>query len=297
MTARVHITGFHGILAPDLWDSTRPQVPSGFYASPSLPPEALPGALPARANLSRRIRWACVPKQLTATAFTAPRGATRWAWTYRIRPGVLRRPFREIESGLLRGGPFLDAKPSPNQLRWGPLKIPAENTDFIQGIVTMGGNGDPAAQAGVAIHIYAANASMQDRFFYNADGEMLIVPQLGGLRFHTELGILDVAPGEICVMPRRVRFPRGTGGSRGPRVYLREPRRTFPLAGIGADPACAGAGQRARFRGAGGRVRGSGRRFPADRRSLAADCGRRRSITRRWMWSRGTGTWHPTNMT
>jgi homogentisate 1,2-dioxygenase len=76
----------------------------------------------------------------------------------------------------------------------------------VEGIVTLAGNGDPAMQTGVGIHVYAANASMQDRFFYDADGELLIVPQLGSLRIRTELGILDVRPGEICVIPRGLKF-------------------------------------------------------------------------------------------
>jgi homogentisate 1,2-dioxygenase len=86
------------------------------------------------------------------------------------------------------------------------LPLPEQETDFLDGIITLGGNGDPAMQTGVAIHLYAANTSMHDRFFYNADGELLIVPQLGALRFHTELGILETAPGEICVIPRGVKF-------------------------------------------------------------------------------------------
>ena len=168
--------------------------------------EALEGALPRNQISPQKNPLGLYAEQLTGTAFTAPRNATRWAWTYRIRPGVLHQPFREIDAGLLRSGPFLDARPTPNQLRWAPMPIPPETRDFVDGMVTMGGNGDPSAQVGVAIHFYAANASMQDRFFYNADGEMLIVPQLGGLRFHTELGILEVSPGEICVMPRGIRF-------------------------------------------------------------------------------------------
>jgi homogentisate 1,2-dioxygenase len=86
------------------------------------------------------------------------------------------------------------------------VPIPGEKADFLDGIITLGGNGDPAFQTGVAIHIYAANASMEDRFFYDADGELLIVPQDGSLKFHTELGIIGVAPGEICVIPRGVKF-------------------------------------------------------------------------------------------
>lgn len=91
-------------------------------------------------------------------------------------------------------------------MRWDPLPAPAAGTDFIDGIVTMGGNGDPATQAGVAIHLYAANASMHDRCFYDADGELLIVPQQGALALHTELGQIDIAPGDIAVIPRGIKF-------------------------------------------------------------------------------------------
>ena len=108
--------------------------------------------------------------------------------------------------GLIRSGPFTETPTTPNQLRWDPLPLPEQKTDFLDGIVTLGGNGDPAMQTGVAIHLYAANASMRDRFFSSADGEMLIVPQMGALSLHTELGILEVAPGEICVIPRGVKF-------------------------------------------------------------------------------------------
>ena len=96
--------------------------------------------------------------------------------------------------------------PRPTNCAGIRCRCPRKQTDFVDGIVTLGGNGDPAMQTGVAIHLYGINASMHDRFFANADGEMLIVPQLGALRFHTELGIIDAAPGEICVIPRGVKF-------------------------------------------------------------------------------------------
>ena len=91
-------------------------------------------------------------------------------------------------------------------MRWNPLPIPTEPTDFIDGIVSMAGNGDPSTHTGLAIHLYAANASMEDRFFYNADGEMLIVPQQGRLLLHTECGILEVPPLHIAVIPRGIKF-------------------------------------------------------------------------------------------
>lgn len=162
--------------------------------------EALPGALPAGQNSPQKVAYGLYAEQLSGTAFTAPRHANRRSWLYRIRPSVLHKPFKQISNTLLRSAPFNELPPTPNQLRWDPLPIPAEPTDFVDSLITIAGND------GIGIHVYAANSSMQDRFFYNADGELLMVPQLGRLRFHTEFGVMEIAPGEIGVVPRGVRF-------------------------------------------------------------------------------------------
>ncbi len=165
--------------------------------------EALPGALPQGQNSPQKVAYGLYAEQLSGTAFTAPRAVNRRSWLYRIRPSVLHKPFKQISNGqtcLLRSAPFSEVTPTPNQLRWDPLPIPAEPTDFVDGLITIAGN------EGIGVHVYTANRSMQDRFFYNADGELLIVPQLGRLRFHTELGVIEISPGEICVVPRGVRF-------------------------------------------------------------------------------------------
>jgi homogentisate 1,2-dioxygenase len=94
----------------------------------------------------------------------------------------------------------------PDQLRWNPFGMPAEPTDFIDGLTTLAGNGDPHAQAGTGCHVYAANRSMTNRAFYDADGELLIVLQHGRQRFVTELGVIEAEPQEIVVIPRGVRF-------------------------------------------------------------------------------------------
>jgi len=168
--------------------------------------EVVPGALPIGQNSPQKSPLGLYTEQWSGSPFTAPRSTNRRTWTYRIRPSVTHKPFEEIASRMIRSGPFLEVPTTPSQLRWDPLPLPTEKTDFVDGIITLGGNGDPAMQSGVAIHWYAANASMEDRFFYNADGELLIVPQVGSLRIHTELGILEVAPGEICVLPRGTKF-------------------------------------------------------------------------------------------
>jgi homogentisate 1,2-dioxygenase len=168
--------------------------------------EAVVGALPAGQNAPQKHPLGLYTEQFSGTAFTAPRAVNRRTWTYRIRPSVTHHPYQEIPSRLIRSGPFTSVVTTPNQLRWNPLPLPEQPTDFVDSIITLGGNGDPAMQTGVAIHLYAANTSMIDRFFYSADGELLIVPQLGSLRLYTELGILEVAPGEICVIPRGLKF-------------------------------------------------------------------------------------------
>ena len=168
--------------------------------------EAVSGALPAGQNAPQKHPLGLYTEQFSGSPFTAPRAVNRRTWTYRIRPSVTHRPYEEIPAKLIRSGPFHEVPTTPNQLRWDPIPIPTEPTDFVDGIVTLGGNGDPAMQMGLGIHLYACNASMQDRFFYTADGELLIVPQQGALHIHTELGILHVAPGEICVLPRGLKF-------------------------------------------------------------------------------------------
>ena len=167
--------------------------------------EALPGALPVGQNSPQRCAYGLFAEQMSGTAFTAPRASNRRSWLYRIQPAAMHAPFVRIDNGRLTNR-YADVDPSPNQLRWDPLPLPTTPTDFIDGLVTMAGNGDPSAQSGCGIHLYVANQSMTDRFFYNADGELLIVPQQGRLRFATELGQIDVEPQEIVVMPRGLRF-------------------------------------------------------------------------------------------
>ncbi len=168
--------------------------------------EAVAGSLPIGQNSPQQVAHGLYAEQLSGSAFTAPRAENRRSWLYRIRPGSLHQPFVQVASGLLQSGPFDAHATSPNQLRWDPFPLPSAPTDFIAGLMTIAGNGSPDSQSGIAIHVYAANRAMQDRYFYNADGEMLIVPQQGGLTLRTEMGILDVAPGDIAVLPRGVRF-------------------------------------------------------------------------------------------
>lgn len=169
--------------------------------------EAVPGALPIGQNSPQHVPHGLYAEQLSGTAFTAPRHENARSWLYRLRPTANHPAFRPYEGiSLLRTAPFDEVPPSPNRLRWDPLPIPEAAADFIDGLVTYGGNGDPGLSSGMGIHLYAANRSMVDRAFQNADGELLIVPQEGALRVVTEFGVLTVAPLQILLVPRGVRF-------------------------------------------------------------------------------------------
>jgi len=175
--------------------------------------EAVKGALPIGQNSPQKAPLGLYAEQFSGTAFTVPRVHNKRTWTYRIRPSVLHKPFRQIDNHGWHSK-FDELPVTPNQLRWNPLPLPEAETDFVDGITTMAGNGDLFAQAGIAVHIFACNKNMSERFFYNADGEMLVVAEKNPVRFLTELGVLEIGSGEIAVLPRglkfRVELPEGS---------------------------------------------------------------------------------------
>jgi homogentisate 1,2-dioxygenase len=168
--------------------------------------EAVAGAVPTGQNSPQRAPLGLYAEQFSGTAFTQPRGVNRRSWLYRIRPSAAHPEYQRIDDGALRTAPFTERDADPNRLRWDPIPLPAAGTDFVDGLFTLGGNGDAATRSGIGIHWYAATASMVDRYFMDADGELLLVPQDGGLVVHTEFGVIAVGPGEIAVLPPGMRF-------------------------------------------------------------------------------------------
>jgi len=167
--------------------------------------EALPGALPKGQNSPQQCPFGLYAEQLSGTAFTAPRHANRRTWLYRIRPSITHGPFHSMERDVF-AGQTPDGPLAPNPLRWDPLPLPTLATDFADGLVPVAGNGSPELHSGCGIYLYAANQPMRNRYFYSADGEWLIVPQLGTLILDTELGRIQLEPQEIAVIPRGLRF-------------------------------------------------------------------------------------------
>jgi homogentisate 1,2-dioxygenase len=178
---------------------------SGF--GNSFETEALAGALPVGRNSPQKCPFGLYAEQLSGSPFTAPRASNERSWLYRILPSVKHSGrFRGVDQGLWRTAPSVELDVPIGQLRWSPTPYPKLATSFIDGIHTITTCGDAATQTGMAAHIYVATRSMVDEVFWNADGELLILPQEGRIRFVTEFGMIDAAPSELVVIPRGVKF-------------------------------------------------------------------------------------------
>ncbi|KAK3773334.1 hypothetical protein RRG08_023218 [Elysia crispata] len=178
---------------------------SGFNNEFATEDPRCPGALPEGQNNPQKCAYGLYAEQLSGTAFTAMRHENRRTWLYRIRPSVVHTPFQKIDKGLLTHD-WDTVEPNPNQLRWHPFDFPEKRQDFVQGLATICGAGDPKSRNGIAIHIYMCNKPMEDKCLYNSDGDFLIVPQEGTLYITTEMGRMNVEPNEICVIQRGMRF-------------------------------------------------------------------------------------------
>jgi homogentisate 1,2-dioxygenase len=183
---------------------TDPAYMSGF--GNNFATEAVPGALPEGRNSPQRPAFGLYAEQLSGTAFTAPRHENRRSWLYRMRPSAEHPPYRRYEGASLFAPGTVDEPLAPNRLRWDPLDWPDEPLDLVDSLTTMVANRDPADLIGVAVHIYRAARDMERRFFFDADGELLFIPQEGRLALLTEMGRIEVAPGEVVLVPRGVRF-------------------------------------------------------------------------------------------
>jgi homogentisate 1,2-dioxygenase len=202
-------------------DSQRREYFTGFRNHHAT--EALPGALPVGQNSPQRCPYGLYAEQLSGSAFTAPRSQNLRSWLYRIRPSVAQSAYKLLPAGLLATAPPSEPAADPNQMRWDPYPLPAQPADFIDGLMTIAINGNASTQTGCGVHVYSINRSMQERFLYNADGEMLIVPQQGALAIRTELGVLALDSGEIAVIPRGIKFQVRLGkGSEAARGYICE---------------------------------------------------------------------------
>jgi homogentisate 1,2-dioxygenase len=186
---------------------TAPRYQVGF--ANTFESEAIPGALPRLQNSPREVRFGLYAEQLNGTSFTVPRQRNRRSWLYRILPSVAHGPFSPYDHPHVDLA-YLGNPPTPELVGWRPLAIPSEvehgRVDFVDGLHTIAGAGDPSDERGLAIHVYASNAGMRDRAMYDADGELMLIPETGALALITEFGRLHLEPGEIAVIPRGIKF-------------------------------------------------------------------------------------------
>ena len=201
--------------------------------------EAVPGALPVGRNSPQRAPLGLYAELLSGSAFTAPRHENRRTWLYRRQPSVVAGAYEPYAQPFWKTGAAEGEAMPPDPLRWHPAPVPdaaTAPTDFIDGARTVVVNGDAEMQAGMAAHLVLCNRGME-RAFVNADGEMLLVPQQGALVLTTELGVLEVAPGEIALVPRGMAFKVGVAGPT--RIYVAEnygaPFRLPELGPIGSN--------------------------------------------------------------
>ncbi|KAI2501360.1 homogentisate 1-2-dioxygenase [Fragilaria crotonensis] len=180
--------------------------------------ELLPDALPRGRNNPRFVPYGLYAEQLSGTAFTLPRYINRRTWLYRIQPGVtgsahsdfvLADNLRLFGSATSTAASVDDTQQAnPNPMRWKPFPFCERDssTSFISGLKLLLSSGSPEAKSGLAIYMYSFDRSMKDEYFYNSDGDFLIVAQTGSLRIHTELGRLIIHQHEVCVIPRGMVF-------------------------------------------------------------------------------------------
>jgi homogentisate 1,2-dioxygenase len=202
--------------------------------------EAVAGALPQGRNSPQQVALGLYAELVSGSAFTAPRAENRRSWLYRRQPSVVTGAYVSYEQPYLKTGAKDGVAAPPDPLRWHPTPIPeaqAQALDFVDGLRTVVVNGDVDAQTGMAAHLVLINRSMERRAFVNADGEMLVVPQEGTLRFVTEMGVMDAKPGEVVLLPRGVAFKVEVQGAS--RAYVCEnygaPFRLPELGPIGSN--------------------------------------------------------------
>ena len=188
--------------------------------------EAVAGALPHGRNSPQRPAFGLYAEQLSGTAFTAPRAENRRSWLYRMRPSAAHPPYARYDGrAAVRAGHGGRAAAAQPAALGSARRCRAPGTDFVDGLVTMMANRDPADLEGVAVHVYRANADMADRYFFDADGELLFIPEQGRLDLRTEMGRIEIEPGEVALIPRGVRFrvllPDGRRAAMSPRITAR----------------------------------------------------------------------------
>lgn len=160
--------------------------------------EAISGALPITQNSPQHCPYDLYAEQLSGAAFTRARHQNLHTWLYRTLPSAAIHPY-EFYSSTIHSAWHLPK--SPNPMRWSPFSTTLiQEQNFLEGLFHLSGNYQMNG------YVYQCNRSMEQTYFQNRDGELLFIPYRGELRLCTEMGILEIRPGLIAVIPRGVYF-------------------------------------------------------------------------------------------
>lgn len=172
--------------------------------------EALEGAVPEKYNSPQLAPHGLYAEQLSGTPFTKGRRVLERTWLYKIQPsaGHQRAAYRPVSNPSAFPMLLKPKHATPAQKRWPPVPLPADSQqiDWVHGMVCTAGAGSEETKAGIRIYHYAANISMGNSSFCSSDGDILILPEKGELDVVTEMGRMQVRPGEVCCIQRGIKY-------------------------------------------------------------------------------------------
>lgn len=138
------------------------------------------------------------------------------SWLYRRLPSAMHLPWEASPEQPKIVPSFLEEEHlriTPEQLRLKGIPEPQKGLDFVQSWVSLAGAGDPSMKNGLALYSFSTSTSMDHCSFFDADGDLLVVPFEGTMLVTTEFGRLTVQAREIMVVPRGVVFSVAVRGS------------------------------------------------------------------------------------
>lgn len=169
--------------------------------------EAVSGILPIGRNSPQKIANGIYAEQINGSAFTMARESNLRSWFYRTMPSIATSNYEDFSLTNFQTPPFVKDVVTPEQVRWFPNSdTNSGQKNFLESIITYAGHGNIESCAGGSAHLYFTNKKMDNQFFYNADGDFLIVPYFGKTEIKTEMGTINIEPCEIAVIPRGIRF-------------------------------------------------------------------------------------------
>ena len=169
--------------------------------------ESRPGILPQGRNSPQKVESGLFAEQINGSAFTSPRSHNLKTWLYKISPSVIQGRFAEVgHTTWISDASLGRVIRTPEALRFHPYPEASSPRDFLDSIFTIAVNGSVFSKSGSALHLFSFNQGMGNRYLYNSDAEMMLVLESGEIEVRTEMGVLELSPLLIGVIPRGIKF-------------------------------------------------------------------------------------------